>query len=157
MLLIATGAAIVSYLPVGIVATRIGRKKTILIGVALLASCFGGAAFFPQYHPLAILLFALVGVAWAAINVNSYPMVVEMSKCSDVGKFTGFYYTFSMAAQIATPILSGALLQYAGYWTLFPYAALCVALSFVTMLFVRHGDAKPLPPASKLEAFDTPD
>ncbi len=156
LMLIATGAAILSYLPVGIAATRIGRKKTILIGVGLLALCFGTAYFFPTYHPLAIPLFGLVGVAWAAINVNSYPMVVEMSRGCDVGKFTGFYYTFSMAAQIVTPILSGVLLEIS-YGTLFPYAAVCVAISFVTMLFVRHGDSKPEPVKNKLEAFDTPD
>ena len=157
LMLIATGAAIVSYIPVGIAASKIGRKKSILIGVALLACCFGGAAFFPTYHILAIPLFALVGVAWAAINVNSYPMVVEMCRGSDIGKFTGYYYTFSMAAQIVTPILSGALLEYIGYWTLFPYAALCVAAAFVTMQFVRHGDSRPAPAPNKLDAYESLD
>ncbi len=156
-LLIATGAAILSYIPVGMIATRIGRKKTILIGVAALALCFFSGALFPTYHPAVNIVFALVGISWAAINVNSYPMVVEMSRGSNVGKFTGYYYTFSMAAQIITPIFSGALLEHVGYWTLFPYAALFAALAFVTMLFVRHGDSKPLPAKSKLEAFDTPD
>lgn len=156
-LLVATGAAILSYIPVGMAATRIGRKKTILFGVAALALCFFSGALFPTYHPAVNIVFALVGISWAAINVNSYPMVVEMSRGSNVGKFTGYYYTFSMAAQIITPIFSGALLEHVGYWTLFPYAALFAALAFVTMLFVRHGDSKPLPAKSKLEAFDTPD
>ena len=156
-LLIATAAAILSYIPVGIIATRIGRKKTILIGVAMLALCFFSGALFPTYHPSVNLVFALVGVAWAAINVNSYPMVVEMSRGSNVGKFTGYYYTFSMAAQIITPVLSGALLEHVGYWTLFPYAALYCAFAFITMLFVCHGDSKPIPPKSRLESFDTPD
>ena len=145
-LLIATAAAILSYIPVGIIATRIGRKKTILIGVTVLALCFFSGALFPTYHPSVNLVFALVGVAWAAINVNSYPMVVEMSRGSNVGKFTGYYYTFSMAAQIITPVLSGALLEHVGYWTLFPYAALFCTFAFITMLFVRHGDSKPIPP-----------
>jgi MFS family permease len=101
--------------------------------------------------------FALAGVAWAFINVNSLPMVVEMAGYSDVGKFTGYYYTASMAAQIATPILSGAALDNIGYWTLLPYGVLFVLLSFITMLFVKHGDSKPLPPASKLEAFEAMD
>ena len=154
-LLVATGAAILSYLPVGIVATKIGRKKTILFGAGTLAIAFASGIFFRTFSPLINVLFVVVGIAWAAINVNSYPMVVEMSRGSDVGKFTGFYYSFSMAAQIVTPILSGALLEHVGYFTLFPYAAAFVGLSFVTMLFVRHGDSKPIPPASKLEAFDT--
>ena len=88
------------------------------------------------------VIFALVGLAWAAINVNSLPMVVEMCKGSDIGKFTGYYYTFSMAAQVVTPILAGTLLKHISYSVLFPYAAFFVACSFVTMCFVRHGDCK---------------
>ncbi len=156
-LMVATVAAIVSYIPVGSLATKIGRKKTILIGALCLALSFTVGAFFRAYTPLINVLFAVVGVSWAAINVNSYPMVVEMSRGSDVGKFTGFYYSFSMAAQIVTPILSGLLLEHVGYYTLFPYAAFFVGLSFVTMLFVKHGDSKPISPASKLEAFDVED
>ena len=156
-LLIAMGVAIVSYIPVGIIATKIGRKKTILFGTALLALAFTAGTFFRTFSPMINVLFSVVGIAWAAINVNSYPMVVEMSHGSDVGKFTGFYYSFSMAAQIITPILSGALLEHVGYWILFPYAAIFVALSFVTMLFVKHGDSKPIAPASKLEVFNVED
>ena len=80
-----------------------------------------------------------------------------MCKDSDVGKFTGYYYTFSMAAQIVTPIISGLLLQYVGYWTLFPYGAFFVALAFVTMLQVKHGDNKPKLPKDKLEMLDVED
>jgi MFS family permease len=101
--------------------------------------------------------FALAGVAWAAINVNSLPMVLEMSKGSTVGKYTGYYYSFSMAAQVVTPILSGLLLDEVGFSTLLPYGAFFVALAFFTMMFVRHGDSKPIAPTSKLESFDTID
>ena len=69
-------------------------------------------------------------------------MVVEMCKGSDVGKFTGYYYTASMAAQVITPVLAGTLMKHISYQILFPYAAFFVAMSFVTMLFVRHGDSK---------------
>ena len=96
-------------------------------------------------------------MAWAMINVNSYPMVVEIARGSDVGKFTGYYYTFSMAAQIVTPIVSGWLLEHVGYHTLMPYAAIMVALSFVTISLTRHGDSRPEAPKSKLEAFDVGD
>ena len=156
-LLIATAAAILSYIPVGSIASRVGRKKTIQGGIVLLASMFAIGATVKEYHVWINGLFALVGVAWAAINVNSYPMVVEMSKGSDIGKFTGFYYTFSMAAQIVTPILSGFLLEHVGYFILFPYAAFFVVIAFFTMLFVRHGDSRPLPKKSRLEAFDVDD
>ena len=145
-LLIATGGAIVSYLPIGAAASKIGRQKTIKGGAGLLAACFLLGYFlttrYTQINAVMFVVFALVGLAWAAINVNSLPMVVEMCKGSDIGKFTGYYYTFSMAAQVVTPVLSGWLLKHVGYTTLFPYAAFFVACSFVTMCFVRHGDSK---------------
>jgi maltose/moltooligosaccharide transporter len=143
-LTVATVGAILSYIPSGQLASRIGRRKTILIGVALLAGSFFAAFVYTclasAFHPALYGLFALVGLSWAFINVNSLPMVVEMCRGGDVGKFTGYYYTFSMAAQTVTPIVAGALLNRVGYITLFPYAALFVALSFITMQFVRHGD-----------------
>ena len=92
----------------------------------------------------------------ALINVNSYPMVVEMAKGSDVGKFTGYYYTFSMAGQIITPILSGALLEYISYRTLLPYAAL-FALAFLTMSRVHHGDSRPAAHKDRLEYLNVED
>ena len=145
-LLVATGGAIVSYIPVGQLASKIGRKKTIQGGVILLAACFASAYFLTTHYQsinaVMFVVFALVGLAWAAINVNSLPMVVEMCKGSDIGKFTGYYYTFSMAAQVVTPILAGTLLKHISYSMLFPYAAFFVACSFVTMCFVRHGDCK---------------
>ena len=159
-LLVATAGAIVSYIPIGAVASRIGRKKTILGGAALLSACFlagyGLTTVYSRIVPVMYVVFALVGLAWAAINVNSLPMVVEMCRESDIGKFTGYYYTFSMAAQVVTPVLAGTLMRQVGYWTLFPYAAFFVALSFVTMLFVRHGDCKA-DVRRGLEAFDVED
>ena len=137
-----------------------GRKKTILFGVALLASTFFAAFLYTlvsnQFSPLLYVLFVLVGVAWASINVNSLPMVVEMCKGSDVGKFTGLYYTFSMSAQTITPIAAGFLLNHISYKTLFPYAAFFVACAFVTMNLVKHGDNK-VEAKKGLEAFDIDD
>ena len=157
-LTVATAAAIISYIPIGEVASKIGRKKSILAGVILLAFNFalGSVMTFvlDGFSPILLIIFALIGVAWAMISVNSLPMVVEMCKESDIGKFTGYYYTCSMAAQIITPILSGVLLQFVGYWTLFPYGAFFVALSFFTMLKVKHGDNKPKIKESKLEMLD---
>lgn len=156
ILMVCTAAAIVSYLPVGWVAAHIGRKKTILLGVLMLGCSFAAAVFFHAVTPLLYVFFILAGMGWAFINVNSYPMVVELSSGSDVGRYTGYYYTVSMTAQIITPVFSGFLMGHVGYRTLFPYAAFFVFASFVTMLFVRHGDARP--EAKKgLEAFDVDD
>ena len=146
-LLIATGGAVISYIPIGVIASKIGRKRTIMGGIILLAACFASGYFlttaYSEVNIIMFIVFALVGLAWAAINVNSLPMVVEMCRGSDIGKFTGYYYTFSMIAQVVTPIVAGSLMRNISYTVLFPYAALFVALSFVTMLFVKHGDNRP--------------
>ncbi|XFA98298.1 MFS transporter [Candidatus Izemoplasma sp. B36] len=154
-IIIAQMAALIAFIPIGILATRIGRKKTILIGIIALTVCFGTVYFLtPSTAFLMYIIFALTGVAWATINVNSYPMVVELAKGSDVGKYTGYYYTFSMSAQIVTPILSGLLMDSFGRTILFPYAALFVLSSFVTMFFVKHGDFKAPKKGDVLESFD---
>ncbi len=159
-LTIATAGAIVSYIPVGNIASKVGRRKTIRFGTLLLSGSFAAAFIYTmlsnEFSPILYMLFILVGVAWAAINVNSLPMVVEMCKGSEVGKFTGLYYTFSMSAQIATPIVAGWLLENIDYKTLFPYAAIFVFASFITMCFVKHGDNK-IEAKKGLEAFDMED
>ena len=156
-LMIATAGAVVSYIPVGMLSSKVGRKKMILLGVCVLTACFALAGTVQTFSPLVYALFVLIGFAWAAINVNSYPMVVEISQSGDVGKYTGYYYTFSMAAQIVTPIASGWLLEHVGYHTLFPYAAAMTGAAFFTMLFVRHGDSRPEAAKSVLEHFDAAD
>ena len=155
-LIIAQAAAIVAYLPVGFIAGKIGRKKTILAGVVMLTVAFGVAGFLTADSPTMLMnaMFALAGIAWATINVNSFPMVVELASGGDVGKYTGFYYTASMAAQVATPMVSGLLMDKFGMHVLFPYAAVFTALAFVTMLFVKHGDSKDAPRAAAAGAED---
>ncbi|MCM1134341.1 MAG: MFS transporter [Clostridium sp.] len=156
-LMVATVAAIISYIPIGNIASRIGRKKTIMGGIVLMSACYLAAIFANAYHPAINIAFAAIGVGWAAINVNSYPMIVEMGRGRDIGKFTGTYYTFSMAAQIFTPVLSGFLLENISYRTLFPYAFVFSTLAFFTMWQVRHGDVKPEKKKSVLENFDVDD
>ena len=144
-LIIAQAAAIVSYIPVGMLASKIGRRRSILIGITLLTGAFFAASFITQNSPefSMYIVFITAGIGWATINVNSFPMVVELAKGGDVGKYTGYYYTASMAAQIATPILSGFLVEKIGWSIFFPYAAVFVACAMVTMFFVKHGDARP--------------
>lgn len=156
-LMVATGAAILSYIPIGFISTAIGRKKTILIGIILMSISYFFGFLFKSYSPMINVVFAFTGIGWASINVNSYPMVVEMSKSSDIGKYTGLYYTFSMAAQVFTPILSGFLLENFSYRTLFPYSVVFSLLSLCTMLMVKHGDIKPPKKSNALEHFDFDD
>ena len=144
-LTIASAAAIVAYLPAGMIASKIGRRKTIMAGVVLLAAAFAAAALMRAGSSPVLMnvLFVLAGIGWATINVNSYPMVVELARGDQVGKYTGFYYTASMAAQTLTPIFSGYLMDRLGMRVLFPYGSVCVALALVTMFFVKHGDSRP--------------
>ena len=157
-MLVAQGAAIVAYLPAGLVASKIGRKKTIIAGVVMLAVAFGIASFMTSGSSVLVMniLFALAGIGWATINVNSFPMAVELSSGADVGKYTGYYYTASMAAQTLTPMFSGWLMDNVADTVLFPYAAIFVALAILTMMYVTHGDNK-IDAKKGLEAFDIED
>ena len=156
-LMVATVAAVISYIPLGFLASKIGRKKSILLGVLGLFIGFLYVGFFTQYHFMINLGFVLIGISWGAINVNSFPMVVEIANDGDVGKYTGYYYVFSMAAQILTPVLSGVLLQKVSYSTLFPYSCVFSVVAFLTMLMVKHGDTRPVAKKSMLENFDIDD
>ncbi|MCK5130127.1 MAG: MFS transporter [Clostridiales bacterium] len=157
ILMVAIVTATIAFIPVGIISSKVGRRKSILFGIVLLTTVFATASLYTSYSPLMFVSFSLAGIGWATINVNSLPMVLEMSKNASVGEYTGYYYTFSMAAQVITPIASGALLQYVGYYTLLPYGAFFIGLAFFTMLMVKHGDSKPLVPKSKLELLDIDD
>ena len=143
--IVAFAAAMVAFIPIGLIASRVGRKKTILVGIGLIALSYAWGFLFQSFSPLVYVVFMIKGIGWAAINVNSFPMVVEMSRVRDIGKYTGYYYTASMSAQIITPILSGALLEYVSYRTLFPYAFFFALVAMLTMSQVRHGDSKPTP------------
>ena len=149
--------AVVSYIPVGALSSRTGRKKMIMGGIALLMVAFLCAGLLRNLSIAAYICFALVGMGWASIGVNSYPMVVELASGGDVGKYTGYYYTFSMAAQVITPIASGYLLEHVSYRTLFPYSVTFCILAFITMSQVKHGDSKPMPKKDILENLDVDD
>lgn len=156
-LIIAQAAAIVSYIPVGMIATKVGRRKTILAGVVMLATAFLGGYFVTPTTPEVIMypIFILAGMGWATINVNSFPMIVELAKSGDVGKYTGYYYTASMSAQIVAPIVSGFMYDALGMrHVFFTFGAVFVALAFITMFFVKHGDAKVINNKSALEQLD---
>lgn len=147
-LIVAQAAAAVAFIPIGIISTKFGRRKTIIVGITILTLAFVLAFFTkPETKGLMYAAMSLAGIGWATINVNSYPMVVEMSKGSNVGVYTGYYYTASMAAQIATPYLSGLLMDLfviiapnIGYSILFIYSAVFAAMAIIPMLFVKHGE-----------------
>ncbi|MDO5112021.1 MAG: MFS transporter [Clostridia bacterium] len=157
-LMVGTVAAVISYLPVGMISARFGRKRSIQAGLLSGVASFVFLAFVSRdFSPLLYLGFAGVGFAQAAVTVNTFPMVWEISRVGNIGKYTGYYYTCSMAAQTITPILSGYLLQWFGYHTLLPYGAIMVAIALIPITMAKHGDVKPAPKGNKLEMFDTDD
>ena len=159
-LIIAQAAAVIAYIPVGMISSRFGRKKTILAGVAMLAAAFviGNFVSFDTPEFLMYPVFVLAGIGWATINVNSFPMVVELARGGDVGKYTGYYYTASMSAQIVAPILSGFLYDAFGMkYTFFLFGTAFVVFSFITMFFVKHGDSKPVAQTDVLESIGAGD
>lgn len=156
-LMIATVAATIAYIPIGSLTSKIGRKKAVIAGIVLMAASFFVASFYKTYNMSMSIILVVMGIGYASIIVNTLPMVVEMSKGSDIGKYTGIYYTFSMSAQIITPIVSGALLEYVGYFTLFPYAVVCLVISLLFMVGVKHGDSSVTEAKKGIEAFDIDD
>ncbi|MBQ6734879.1 MAG: MFS transporter [Lachnospiraceae bacterium] len=191
-LTVITVGMIITYIPAAFLASKIGRRKTVLAGLfleivpsltvfiyTLVADSMQRKAYLSQmatdvlqegglfgvsemtavpsvlfgsyeeanavylaggFHPAMFAVLSLFGIGAALINVNTLPMVVDMCAESDVGKYTGYYYTASMAAQIATPVLAGWFLDHVGYFTLFLYVAVFVGGAIATMWFVRHGD-----------------
>ena len=142
-LLIIAGTAFASYIPLGVLAARIGRKKVILMGFLLMLVSFLAISMFSVYRFWINLWFVAVGIGGSAVGVNIFPVVVDMCGKEDVGRYTGLYYTFSMGAQIVTPVASGVLLEHVSYRTLFPYAAVFALLGYLTMRQIRHGDHRP--------------
>ena len=153
-LMVATVAAILSYIPIGIIAEKIGRKKSIMIGLCLMFGSFFSCIFVNEYTPLINIGFVAIGMGWAAIGVNSLPMVVQICKSGDVGKYTGLYYTFSMVAQSITPILVGFLITIREkYDILFIYSLVAMVISFTIFYFFKE-NKKKIEKKSALEAFD---
>ncbi|MBR5309928.1 MAG: MFS transporter [Oscillospiraceae bacterium] len=154
-LLISTVFAVLFYLPSGWLATKFGRKKAVMLGLSIMAFCFLVMSFFKNAGLHLLPFFAIIGFGYACVIVNTFPIVWEMSQGSDIGKYTGYYYTASMAAQIVTPMLVGGLIEKLdNYGILFPYAVVMEIIAFLMLMQVKHGDSKPVPHKDKLEALD---
>lgn len=154
-LMVATVASVIAYIPSGAIATKLGRKKAITLGLGVMAFCFLVMSFIRSAGLFMIPFFVIIGFGYACVIVNTFPIIWEMSKGSDIGKYTGYYYTASMAAQIVTPMLAGFLIEkvFRSYAVLFPYALCAIGISFLMLLNVKHGDSKPVKPQDKLEAL----
>lgn len=139
VVIVLTICSLISFLPAGILSDKIGRKTTVLIGLGLIIVSAGLCTLFTSYNVLFLLLIALCGIGWAMINCNSYPMVVELANKSNIGKYTGYYYTASMLAQTITPIFIGILFYFSeiGYSILFPYSSISMLIAFVIFMNIK--------------------
>jgi len=139
-------------IPAGFIGARLGRRRTITLGLAmivviLVAAYLVGEGSKPTSSSLTdpvvmtfMGLFFVGGMGWAMVNVNSLPMVVDMTTEEKLGGYTGLYYFFSQAANLVAPPLAGAFLDVIGYRTLLPFATVFFILAAIAMQFVRRGD-----------------
>ena len=145
----------IAFIPVGILAVKIGRRKSVLLGFSLAIVSFVLVYLFVRPDHMAKYLFAIFylisGFGLIITNVNTFPMVLELSSSSSVGKYTGYYYISTMSAQAITPFISGLVMDYFEDQYLFLYSAICVVIAFIFMFFTRYGDSKPVPAKSTLE------
>ena len=154
----------VAFIPVGMLAVKIGRKKSIMLGLLFATVSFVCVFLFikPQWGiSVKAIMFALfyliAGFGLIVVNVNTFPMVVELSSAKDVGKYTGYYYMATMSAQAITPYIGGLFMDNLSNRSLFAYSAVCVIISIVLMALVKHGDSKPLPKKKVYEMMEDVD
>ena len=151
----------VAFIPVGMLAVKIGRKKSIMLGLLFATVSFVCVFLFikPQWGTsvkaiMFALFYLIAGFGLIVVNVNTFPMVVELSSAKDVGKYTGYYYMATMSAQAITPYIGGLFMDHLSNRSLFAYSAVCVIISIVLMALVKHGDSKPLPKKKVYEMME---
>ena len=147
----------VAFIPVGYMAVKIGRRKSIIIGFALavvsfVLVCFAVRPSDNDMIPTVLftLFYLIAGFGLIIANVNTFPMVTELSTAETVGQYTGYYYVATMSAQAITPMIGGAVMDTVQDKYLFLYSAICVVIAIVLMCFVKHGDSKTIPTGKKL-------
>lgn len=147
-------AFVIFAVPSGFLAEKLGRKRTILLGLCGLVLVFIPMLWIENILLLRILLI-VGGLLWACININSLPMVLDLAQSSELGTFTGYYYFFSFSAAIASPILFGIIRDLTQTFTsLFAYAPVCFGLAFLCMLQVRHGENELKPAVVQAESLE---
>lgn len=149
---------VIMAIPSGFIGGAIGRRKTISIGIILLGLIMVSIFFLPVSTlttqvtklpvvgvvPVVGLFLMVAGIAWALININSLPMVVDLTEAAKLGTYTGLYYLFSTLAAIAGPNITGWIIQLTGkdYRNTFIAAPFFMVLALISIAGVRRGEAK---------------
>ena len=131
--------ALASYVPLANLSLKIGRKKVGLLTGVIMVACPALLWMLPGFSPVFYLLFLVLGVALGGVDLCVYTMLLEVVDANSVGRYSGYYYTVSMAAQVATPILSGMVMDVAPH-LLFGYIMLMGVFLLVAMSLAKHGD-----------------
>ena len=134
-----SAAFLIFALPSGFVATRFGRKRTIMTGLVLLAVLWMGLLIIPNPTYVTVALI-ISGIAWACVNINSLPVVADLAPRDRVGAYTGLYYFFSMLAASTSPTIVGWLMDWLGLRVMFVFASLFMALAALCMTRVRRSE-----------------
>ncbi len=136
--------AVLMMIPAAFVTTRLGRKRSCLVG-ALMCSVgyFGTSLVRPETVDTIFIWFVIAAVGFPLFGINFGPMVLELGKDRDAGRYLGYYYIAATAAQIVTPTLASLFINRRGYGVIGIYSAAFSALAFLALLPVRHGDVKP--------------
>jgi len=123
-------------IPSGLLATRIGRKPTIMAGLAgMLLGLVAG--FFIRDSTMLLVTLALMGAFWALVNINSLPMVYDLGDEGSIGVYTGLYYFASSAAAITGPILAGWLIDLTDHRWIWIFSAIFLALAMLAVTRIR--------------------
>ena len=147
---VSMGVSAIAFIPVGWLAVKIGRRKSIMLGFGLAVISYLLIFFFaatPSSYAVYLyaIFYLIAGFGLIIGNVNTFPMVVELSSNATIGKYTGLYYTATMSAQAITPFIAGLIMDEFGTKYLFLYSVICVIISIALMFFVKHGDSKAVP------------
>lgn len=129
--------------PAGIVGSRLGKARTMQIGLVLLPLIF---LLIPWFHSLTVLkaLLLIGGLGWALINVQAYPLIADLGGTNKIGLYTGMYYFFSMGSSIIAPALLGGVMDLFGYRALYVAAAASILLAFTLFkLGLKRMSAQP--------------
>lgn len=130
-------SSLITFMPSTILTKKVGRKNSIVIGLILMVLSLGIATFIKSFGVVLIILMIVAGIGWAIINVNSYPMFVELSSSKNVGKFTGYYYAASQIAQSITPIAIGFVFDWIGIEAFFPYATIFMGIALIVFCLIK--------------------
>lgn len=138
-------------LPAGFISSKIGRKKAMLLGNVVIVITFILLIFIKSTVILSVIL-ALSGIGWSFMTTNAYPAVAEMAPGGQTGRYTGYYFMFTFAASIVSPILYGSIADIMGSQTyLFFFGGVMFSLGFLFLLYVKKQDVSHNKKSSEIE------